>query len=90
MQQSGGDTSIASRLGAGTTVTLYLPIGQGAIDQPREVSTTGSGAGTVLVVEDEDAVRRVIRRSLEEGGFTPLPAVSSPESNCGTPRATGT
>ena len=76
-KQSGGMVTIASEVGRGTTVILYLPLTK---QQPRAEATTASpvapqlDAYTVLVVEDEAPVRSTIRRQLEMLGHTVLAA----------------
>jgi signal transduction histidine kinase/CheY-like chemotaxis protein len=81
-RQSGGDVSIDSTLGIGTTVSLYLPRSFEAVDRAgqRQGLTGGktpeaerAPAGTfVLVVEDDPRVRRSTVSSLEELGYRVL------------------
>ena len=79
MEQNKGYIVVASAPGRGTTFSLYLPLspdatGSEGIEEPPP-STAGTPAGvTVLVVEDEPAVRAVVVRSLEGGGFHVLQA----------------
>ncbi len=72
-KQSGGGVGIESRLGEGTTVELYLPRGQQALDrgtQSERQATPPQGRGeTVLVVEDDDAVREVAETMLGNLGY---------------------
>ena len=68
VQQSGGSVAIRSEPGAGTTICLYLPTtsAEPAVDgKPDPVVRKGSGE-RVLVVEDEDAVRMIVREALLE------------------------
>ena len=67
---SGGEVTIDSAPGAGTTVSLSLPV----VAEPEETPASPSRSGTVLLVEDEDAVRELTRRILIEGGFSCLEA----------------
>jgi signal transduction histidine kinase/CheY-like chemotaxis protein len=80
--QSGGALHIASVLGEGTVVTLWLPAADdepapepvehvAAADNPRLRRPT-----TVLLVDDEALVREVLRAGLEDCGFTVVPAGS--------------
>jgi PAS domain S-box-containing protein len=76
-RQSGGAISIASEVGRGTTVILYLPLTR---TEPRHASPAAatvspSAAGrTVLLVEDEAAVRNTVGRQLETLGHTVITA----------------
>jgi len=73
MEQSGGSIDIDSRVGAGTTVTLRLPLCD-EIPAPRERSSSksaGAAAATpmrLLLVDDDAAVRGAIARAFEEDG----------------------
>ncbi len=73
VQQNGGHVWLYSELGRGTCFKLYFPLvadEQPAVS-PRRVSSVSSDvAGTVLLVEDEYAVRRVAARILTSRGFT--------------------
>lgn len=78
--QSGGGVRIDSALGHGTTVSVYLPRATGAPeplaqDAPREMP---SERGTVLLVEDEPAVRETVAGMLTTIGFTTLVAADGP------------
>jgi len=77
-RQSGGDVTIHSEPGFGTTVDLYLPSAS-HIDQAAEVPETPAKipvarGETVLVVEDNHRVRRVTVRRLTDLGYTILEA----------------
>ena len=67
-QQSGGEVRIDTRLGKGTTITLYLPRSMETVeeakDDKRPPPHTGEPA-TVLVVDDDPAVRELTVRALE-------------------------
>ena len=76
-KQSGGAIHIASEVGRGTTVILYLPLTK---TEPRSTSApaapaaTAVSAHTVLLVEDEGSVRNTVRRQLETLGHTAIVA----------------
>ena len=78
VQQSGGHIQVESSPKAGATFRIFLP----HVDLPLEApvsadrSTKGEGSETVLLVEDEDAVRRLVRRVLEDAGYRVLEAQS--------------
>jgi signal transduction histidine kinase/CheY-like chemotaxis protein len=70
-KQSGGDVDIESRPGDGTTVTIRLPRTAAAAPEtstPQESATLAEIA-TILVVDDEDDVRRYSVESLRELGY---------------------
>ena len=78
-QQSGGHLSIDSRPGAGTRVTLLLPVATGPFDGSlnRRAAVTGPGHETVLVVEDEPAVRDVAVAFLRSLGYATCEAAGA-------------
>jgi len=84
VKQSGGHVSIYSELGHGTTVRLYLPRSTPAeiIDFPdrHRTDTLPNGSETILVVEDNPDVRRLVRRQLGELGYTVHEASNGPEA----------
>jgi signal transduction histidine kinase/CheY-like chemotaxis protein len=75
--QHGGHIDIATELGKGSTFTVMLPrAGSGA---PRNIVApakplASTSSETLLVVEDEDAVRRAVQRNLERLGYHVLVA----------------
>ena len=76
-QQSGGDLSIRSTPGRGTTVSLFLPeAAPPASDAGRQRALPGTSQGqaTVLVVDDERRMRRLARRTLSDLGYQVLEA----------------
>ena len=78
-KQSGGHVRIDSRVGQGTTVNLYLPrhgLNQQALADNSEDDALVKGEGeTVLVVEDDSAVRLIVLDELNELGYRTLEAV---------------
>jgi PAS domain S-box-containing protein len=79
VRQSAGHVAIYSEVGEGTTVKIYLPRHHGQEDAVegfiREVSGRGAvGAETILVVEDEDALRLYTVEMLGELGYSVLAA----------------
>jgi len=84
VKQSGGHVSIYSELGHGTTVKLYLPRAAAnpiACETDRARSAVpATGTETILVVEDNPDVRRLVRRQLTELGYTVHEAGNGPEA----------
>ncbi|MGZ4561647.1 MAG: ATP-binding protein, partial [Mycobacteriaceae bacterium] len=80
--QAGGYVQIYSEAGLGTTFTALLPATDQAVEPvERPTSPTGvHGGHTVLVVEDEDAMREVTRRILVRNGYTVLLAGSGADA----------
>jgi PAS domain S-box-containing protein len=81
VQQSGGHVLLRSEKGQGTTVTIYLPRHLGAAAGAEKVDavalpTQAAASVAVLVVEDEPALRMVIRDVLTDRGYTVLEADS--------------
>jgi signal transduction histidine kinase/CheY-like chemotaxis protein len=75
IKQSDGYIWLYSEPGLGTTVKVYLPMVTGALEQPRAQLEPPRGHGeVVLVVEDEESVRTLVRRTLEEAGYRVLEA----------------
>ena len=69
LRQSGGHVNVYSELGEGTTFRLYLPraVAEGEVREATEAVPAVCGAGeTVLVVEDNVGMRRVVLRQLRE------------------------
>ncbi len=72
VQQSRGHVVIDSEEGRGTTIQLFLPRHRGALEEAApagdEAAPTGTGE-TVLVIEDDAAVRLLVMQVLEELGY---------------------
>jgi signal transduction histidine kinase/ActR/RegA family two-component response regulator len=87
-RQSGGDVAIDSTVGAGTTVSMYLPrslraadAGVDGLDPASSDEAAPVPAGTVvLVVEDDPRVSRSTVGALEELGYLPLACGSGAEA----------
>jgi len=82
VRQCGGAIRLRSECGVGTTLEAYLP---SVLDPARRTrsgphQTVVRGTETILVVEDESAIRMVARRILENAGYTVLVASSGEEA----------
>ncbi|MGY2201226.1 PAS domain-containing protein [Pseudomonas gingeri] len=81
-QQSGGHVTLQSEPGAGTCVRLYLPrfhaMADEAIPAPdHPQSPTAAADESVMVVEDDPAVRMLVLNVLDELGYTVHPAADA-------------
>ncbi len=83
VKQSQGSIRVESVPGQGTTVTIYFPCTSETVEvhAPHTQSTDlPDGAETILLVEDEPAVRTLIRQVLQARGYTVLEASYGPEA----------
>lgn len=82
VEQTGGTVRFSSEIGRGTTFEVYFP----RLEKSEEGSrarirppATARGSEVVFLVEDEDAVRELTRRLLEQQGYTVLVASNGEE-----------
>ena len=77
-RQSGGQVRIYSEQGQGTTICIYLPryAGDAVMSEEEEaITATAAASGqTILVVDDEAAIRHLIDEVLDGDGFTVIGA----------------
>jgi PAS domain S-box-containing protein len=83
VKQNAGEILVYSEVGVGTTFKIYLP----RVDEPVSVERTPvvelpvrRGTETILIVEDEEGVRRVLLEMLTQQGYNVLVASSGPEA----------
>ncbi len=72
VQQSGGHVGVQSEMGHGTTFTITLPASEGDTEAKTARVASGvvsGGSETILLVEDEDAVRDIAAQVLRTHGF---------------------
>jgi CheY-like chemotaxis protein len=67
----GGDVTVKSTLGVGSTFELFLPVRFGSAETP---AAPANGAHRLLVVDDEEAFRYVIRHIAQDAGFQVMEA----------------
>jgi two-component system cell cycle sensor histidine kinase/response regulator CckA len=84
VKQNNGFIYVDSLPGAGTTVRVYLPPASGPVATPEPASASPPaarrGSETILLVEDETAVRHFARRALEANGYCVLAAADGTEA----------
>jgi signal transduction histidine kinase len=82
VRQSGGTARIASKIGGGTTVTIYLPktAREAAQPEPASPPAKAKGSETVLVVEDDPDVLDIAVETLSELGYRILVAYDGVEA----------
>ena len=81
--QGGGSVNVDSSVGVGTSFMVYFPridAVEAAGEAPLPVVRPLAGTQTVLVVEDEDAVRQLAKRLLERQGYSVLVAANADEA----------
>jgi CheY-like chemotaxis protein len=77
VSQAGGHIGVTSAPGAGSTFTVSLPLHSGddaAVGLPEAIVPVPRGTETILVADDEDAIRIAVRRYLQKQGYTVIAA----------------
>ena len=77
VQQSGGRIEVESESGRGSTFRVYLPLTHESAEPPAPPAAPAAADGgdeTVLLVEDEEAVRQLACRALQAQGYNVLEA----------------
>jgi CheY-like chemotaxis protein len=82
VKQSGGEIWVYSEIGRGTTFKVYFPHVHDEVDLPTSAAApiVLTGSETILVVEDEPAVRELMRKVLERFGYHLLVASTPSEA----------
>ena len=83
VKQSGGYMSVRSEIGQGANFTILLPRVNEQALAPARIAQTGKlqkGSETILLVEDEEPLRKLIVHMLTRGGYTVLEAANGPEA----------
>ncbi|HLG56006.1 MAG TPA: response regulator [Vicinamibacterales bacterium] len=92
VKQAGGFIWVYSELGQGTTFRIHLPAKTGARESlvsMRPTSAALEGTETILLVEDQEAVRTLARRVLTKAGYTVLNASDGDQALLALERHTG-
>jgi two-component system cell cycle sensor histidine kinase/response regulator CckA len=82
VQQSGGSIEVTSAAGEGTMFQVFLPYVDDDVDltEPTRAPTTLRASETILLVDDDKAVRAVAARILKRGGYNVIEARSGDEA----------
>ncbi|MFW5684087.1 MAG: ATP-binding protein, partial [Spirochaetota bacterium] len=83
VSQSGGFIRLDTREGRGTTFTIYLPVheGRGEVEsEPESLGEVNGGSETILLVEDDEAIRVLLARVLRQKGYHVLEAANAGEA----------
>ena len=83
VKQHGGNVRVSSDPGRGTAFTVLFPASDMTVPEPGQTPGTGDaarGRETIMVVDDEPALRRLVRLSLNERGYTVIEAADGLEA----------
>ncbi len=81
--QAGGQISVESAIGRGTTFTIVFPVASVGIVQPPRAAPparVAAGGHSILLVEDDPAVRKITARILQRQGYVVLEASQPSEA----------
>jgi two-component system cell cycle sensor histidine kinase/response regulator CckA len=84
VQQSGGAVAVSSTVGNGASFNLYLPMAKADAPSMEGSESNGNHGGggneTILLVEDEEGVRNLVKQILSAEGYTVLEAGGGEEA----------
>lgn len=83
VNQSGGGISVDSAVGRGTTLKIVFPrahVSADSIPTRAQVQIQNAGSETILLVEDDESVRRVVSRVLRSNGYKVIEAADGNEA----------
>jgi two-component system cell cycle sensor histidine kinase/response regulator CckA len=82
VKQTGGFVGVESEVGEGATFNIYLPRHHGAVEAREQVAPARdiTGRESILLVEDEDAVRSFAARALKQRGYEVMEAAGGEQA----------
>lgn len=83
VKSHGGFVGVSSQLGKGTEIAVYFPVAADSEDQAHVVETDevrGGHGEIVLIVDDEESIRRISKTTLETFGYQVLTAADGTEA----------
>ncbi len=83
VKEADGEVRLQSEPGIGTSVTVLLPAAAGEVTTAQATSPApepGNAGQVILVVEDNDAMREVVRRMLTEAGYRVITAAAAKDA----------
>lgn len=82
VQKNKGGISLESAVGKGTSFIVYLPRYEGPIDEHTSAKpfVNNTAKRRILVIEDEETIRKVVRRALESNGYEVYSAANGTEA----------
>jgi two-component system NtrC family sensor kinase len=82
VREHGGHIAVHSRLGSGARFTIDLPIGalEPELPPPSPAPAQAVGGALILLAEDEDSLREILRGHLEHAGYRTTSAASAEEA----------
>jgi len=81
--QSRGHISVNSQVGAGTTFTIHFPASSTSVDSMKPLAVprpTVAAAETILLVEDERGLRKLMKEFLVAEGYTVIESADGPSA----------
>jgi two-component system, cell cycle sensor histidine kinase and response regulator CckA len=76
MRQAGGNITVYSQLNCGTIFEIYLPQVTEAPPAPVTRPVARKGSEAILLVDDEEGVRKLVHAVLADGGYTVIEAAN--------------